>query len=62
MQALHVDYLNLHNESSHVEYICPKTGAHFNFAQICSVLDRLRRQRGDPDVEQLPVQREGEVT
>lgn len=33
------------------KYICPETGAHFNFIAACKVLDILRQQRGDPKCE-----------
>jgi hypothetical protein len=39
------------NESD--KYICPVTGAHFNFKAVTKTLEQIRLQRGDPKCKQL---------
>ena len=47
-------YKGQHHDQPPESYQCPHTGAHFKFVNLCSLLEQIRIERGDPFCEQLP--------
>ena len=59
------NFKGIYYDNDTEKFTCPRTGAHFNYNKLCSILSPIRRSRGDPKVEQLPKikdQLEGEIT
>ena len=43
------NFKGIYYENESEKYICPETGAHFNFKPLCEILEHIRRKRGDPE-------------
>jgi len=48
-----LNFKGIYHDVVEEKYSCPITGAHFRYRDICSMLEVIRVDRGDPDCSQL---------
>jgi hypothetical protein len=48
------NYKGIYFDVDTAKYTCPKTGAHFRFDDLSLIMNIIRKDRGNPECEQLP--------
>ena len=49
-----LNYKGIYHQNVDEKYMCPKTGSHFRFKDLCQRMEVIRVQRGDKACVQLP--------
>ena len=45
------NYKGIYFEDDNEKYQCPETGAHFKFDDLCRRMEKIRKHRGDPNIQ-----------